>query len=471
MFATAVVADAVRRYDADLAQSVETCREWRHGYRRVFRGMTALAASSPGASIGIARDGLRAVRATLQATAGHSVQPLSDVDPAGLGADHPRIETGEVAGAAKPVRRLEVPLGGERLSGDRLRRQLRDWQRRGILEPGFAAGVERVIDHPEWLALPGFRAVIAGADAGSGPLRPLLRWGADVTAIDLPGRRRWQALRDCARRGAGRLRFPILADRPGADLAGHLPALTQWIDGQLGDGARPVLGLYAAAAGPAGVRLAAAADLLADAVSRRHPETALAQLGSPFDCYAVPRDVLADAREQLARSGFAGAAQNCARVLSGSAVFRANYRHEIADAAGARWGVADLLPPALGPNHALAHRLPRWRALLAHAAGQTVSYTVAPLAWGRIARGAWPVAAYRGCTHFGIEVFDGDTARTLLAAKLVADLFEPPAPEPNPESLFSTGAFHGGLWRQPYEPRSVVTIATAVGRVQHLLPM
>ncbi|WP_280265084.1 hypothetical protein [Nocardia wallacei] len=368
MVATAVVADAVRRYDADLAQSVETCREWRRAYRRVFRGMTALAASSPDASRGIARDGLRAVRATLNYTAGQSVRPLSAVDPAELGTDQPWVETGEVAGEAKPERRLEVRVGGERLSGDRLRRQLRDWRRRGILEPDFATRIERVIDHPEWLALPGFRAVLAGADAELSPLRPLLRWGADVLAFDLPSRRRW---RDRAREGAGRLRFPVLSGRPGADLAAHLPAVVRWIDGELGDGIRPVLGLYAAAAGPAGLRLAAAADLLADAVSRRHPNTALAYPGSPFDCYAVPRDVFADARERRARLGMLGTAQDCVRVLSGGSAFRPNYRHEIADAAGARWGVADLLPPPLGPNHALAHRLPRWRGRGGHPRGQT----------------------------------------------------------------------------------------------------
>ncbi|WP_280268253.1 hypothetical protein [Nocardia wallacei] len=100
-----------------------------------------------------------------------------------------------------------------------------------------------------------------------------------------------------------------------------------------------------------------------------------------------------------------------------------------------------------------------------------MSYSVTPLVWGRIARTAWPVAAYRGCTHFGIEVFEPDTARTLLAAELVADLFDPPAAEPNPESLFASGACHSGLWRLPYEPRSLLTFAAAAGRLQRLLPV
>ncbi|MBB5914372.1 hypothetical protein BJY24_003239 [Nocardia transvalensis] len=468
MFATAVVADAVRRHDADLAQWVETCRDWRRQYRRVFRGMTALAVSAPDASLGIAADGLRSVRTMLHVSAG---RPVGEVDLSAAGPGGSALATGDVRGEAEPPARLEVPCGGALLSGDRLRRRLADWRREGVLEPGFAAAVERVIDHPEWLALPGFRVVVTGAAAELGPLRPLLHWGADVLAVDLPGRKRWEMVREYARRGAGRLRFPVSAGRPGADLAGQLPALADWIVTALSDGIRPVLGSYAAASGPAGVRVAAAADLLAEAVSRRRPDTALAQVGSPFDCYAVPHDVVADARARRARLGMPGAVQDWARVVSRTSIFRPNYRHEIADATGAHWGVADLLPPALGPNHALARRLPRWRAVLAQAAGQTVSHTVAPLIWtGPTRHAAWPANAYLGCTHFGIEVFAPDTARTLLAAKLVADLTQPPAPQPNPESLFTEGAFHGGLWRHPYEPRSVMTSAAVVGRFQRLLP-
>ncbi|WP_036568862.1 hypothetical protein [Nocardia sp. BMG51109] len=468
MVSAAVIADAVRRYDADLAQSVETCRDWGRAYRRVFRGMTALAASAPDVSLGIAADGLRAMRAMLHVTAGRSVRPLHAVELPALGSAVLPVETAEVAGTAKPAERLEVPLGGEVLAGDRLRRQLREWQRRGVLEPGFATAVDRVVDHPEWLSLPGFRIVVTGADAALGPLRPLLRWGAHVSAIDLPGHRRWEELRERARAGAGRLRFPVLAGRAGADLVAHLPSLVQWVEAEFGADVRPVLGRYATASGPAGVRVAAATDLLTDAVSRLRPETALAQLGSPADCYAVPFEVLTDARERLARYGFRGAAHNAARLLSGSTFFRPNYRHELTDEAGQRWGVADLLPPTPGPNYALAQRLPRWRAQLSQAQGRTVSHAVAPLVASRTARDARSTVVRHGCARYGIEFLEPGTARTLLAAKLVADLLEPPAPPPNPESLFTTGAFHSGLWRLPYEPRSVPPVAAAIGRIRDL---
>ncbi|MBF6333793.1 hypothetical protein [Nocardia transvalensis] len=433
MFATAVVSDAVRRHDADLAQWVETCRDWRRGYREVFRAMTALAVSSPAASRGMADDGLRAVRAVLRFTAGRTVAPLEAVDLSAIGAGAVEFDTERVAGEAKPVARLEVPWRGGVLAGEPLRRQLRDWQHRGVVEPGFAAAVERVIDHPEWLSLPGFRVALVGAAAELGPLQPLLRWGAEVLAVDLPGRLRWQSLREQARAGAGVLWFPRTADRPGADVAGRLPGLANWLAAHTGSEARPVLGLHASTPGPAGVRLAAASDLLTDIVLRHRPDTALAYLGSPFDCYAVPHEVVTAARERVDESGFGGLTRKATRLLTRSALWRPGYRREIPDAEGAPWGIVDLLLSSLGPHHALTHRLPRWRALSAHATGTTVSYTVPPLAWTRATtRTTWLAASYQGLTRRGIEIFDPDTARTLLAAKLVADLVTPPTPPPEP---------------------------------------
>ncbi|MFI9510691.1 hypothetical protein [Nocardia sp. NPDC052566] len=468
LFATAVVADAVRRFDADLAQEVETCRNWQSGYRTVFRALTALAASSAPAATGIAADGLHAARTLLRFAAGYSVAPLDSValgtvvDPA-----TDALETGRVDGTAEPLARLEVPYRGTVLAEDSLRRELIEWRRRGIVEPGFADAVGRVIDHPEWLALPGFRVIVAGAAALS-PLRPLLRWGAEVLAVDLPGQRRWQELSQYARAGAGVLRFPITRG-PGADLVRQFPALIHWIRGQFDDPAvRPVFGGYANRPGPHGVRLAAATDLLAVDLLDYRADAALAFLGAPTDCYAVPESVVAQARERLFGHGLRGVLQEALCVLTRSALYTPNYGIEITDELGARWSVADALVTAQGPNHAMAQRIQRWRATVAQRAGHTVSFTVAPptLA-GRLPRSL--AASYRGAHHFGIEVFESDTARTLLAAKLVADLNHPVRSHGNPEALFATGAVHGGLWRQPFEPRSILPVAMIAGYARGLL--
>ncbi|WP_431957730.1 hypothetical protein [Nocardia lijiangensis] len=468
MFATAVVADAVRRYDADLAQWVETCRDWSRQYRSVFRGMTALAASAPDASVGIAGEGLRAARNLLRFVTGCSVEPLRDVEIGAVAADG-GPDTATARGAGKTARRLEVPFRGGILSEEALQRTLTEWRQRGIVEPGFAAAVERVIDHPEWLALPGFRVVIAGAGELT-PLRPLLRWGADVLAVARPGPARWRELVREAEAGAGVLRYPLIDGQPGADVTTQFPALVHWIREQLGSESFPVFGGYVTRRGPGGVRLAVALDLLAGDLLTARPDTALAGVGSPTDCYAVPESVFAQAHSRLRERGPRGLGQDVLRVLTRSALYLPNYQTVVTDAAGAHWSVANALFPFQGPDHALAQRILRWRAISARAAGHTVSYTVAPPTWTRGVRAQRSLAAaYRSADRFGMEIFEPDTARTLLAAKLVADLNDPAPADPNPESLFAAGAAHGGLWRLPFEPRSLLPIAIATGYLRGLL--
>ncbi|MBL1075752.1 hypothetical protein JK358_15255 [Nocardia sp. 2] len=463
MVTAAVVADAVRPYDADLAQSVETSRDWRRTYHRVFQGMTALAVSSPTVSRGVADAGLRSVRTMLRFAAGRTVVALGEVDVAAAAASV-ELGTETLTGAGTPVARLEIPYHGRVLADGELRDQLDDWQQRGILEPGFITAVRQVVDHPEWLRLPGFRLTLLGAGAELGPLQPLLSWGAELLAVDRPGRARWSRLREQIRAGAGTVRFPVTEAGPGVDIARSFPALVRWITAQ--SDARPALGLYASAPGSAGVRLAAAADVLTEALLRRDPATALAFPGSATDCYAVPADVVAAARERLSQGGFRGAARGFLHRIAPSSLYSPNYTDPIVDAEGESWGLFDNLPFLSGPDYALAQRLPRWRAVLARAAGHPVSYTVAPPTWtDHLRETPWRPAAYRAVSRFGIEVFTPEAARTLMAAKLVADLFAPPAATANPESLFTDGAAHGGLWRQPFAPRSLVAPATVTGYI------
>ena len=56
---------------------------------------------------------------------------------------------------------------------------------------------------------PGAPVVVLGAGAEMGPLTALLRWGADVVAVDLPRPALWQRLLDTAHRYAGRLHVPV----------------------------------------------------------------------------------------------------------------------------------------------------------------------------------------------------------------------------------------------------------------------
>jgi hypothetical protein len=78
-------------------------------------------------------------------------------------------------------------------------------------------------------------------------------------------------------------------------------------------------------------------------------------------------------------------------------------------------------------------------------------------------------AAYNGASRYGVEIFDTDTSSTMMAALLVHDLRNPEAaanphaPLSHPLGLFVDQAAHGGLWRLPWEPRSVLPLAAVQG--------
>ncbi len=162
-----------------------------------------------------------------------------------------------------------------------------------IVEPSLRDALTDVVDHPQWLPLDGRTVVVLGAVAEMGPLRSLLRWGADVAALDLPRADLWTRLLKDTGGYAGRLRLPALpgtadlAERAGVDLIHDLPSATAWvagIDGPL------VLGNYVYADGATNLRLSTAVDALTEAVRSQRPgdEVALGFLATPTDVFAVP---------------------------------------------------------------------------------------------------------------------------------------------------------------------------------------
>lgn len=457
VFGTAVLADAVRGLDADLAQSIERGRRWRQVFPGAFRSTTALSAAAGDARIDIANDGLRSVRSLLRF--GSADQPLSGAATTAAG---PMPDTVELSGTADPVGELQVPVGGELVGGDRLREMLADWRIHGYVEPGFLSAISAVIDHPEWLSLPGYRVVLLGAGADLGPYRALAAWGADLTLVDLPGAARWRELQKVARAGAATVRFPTWDGVPGADLVRQLPALSAWLTAGTDPQAQLLVGSHARVDGARGVLVAAASDALVAELLAQRPNAAVGYLGGPTDCYAVGPDVMADARRRARSSG---RLTDMLRLMSGSQLFQPNYQEEVPDDTGHLWGVADAMLVAQGPNLALAQRLHRWRAIVATEAGRSVSYNVAPPVWSRsVYRHQAMVAAFHGARRFGIRVFEPATARVLLAAKLVADLYGQTGDlGPRPEGLGYRDALHGGLWRQPFVPASILNVLAVSG--------
>ncbi len=451
---SAILADAARAADPMLAGRIEACENWRSGYVPLFGELTALGADAP-AALAVAGAGVDSMRRRLVLESEGEVTDLNGA-AAAAGAGSP-LGTGELSGSGVRAERLEVPYRGRSLSGPELLEQLARWEQDGLVEPSFAAAVGLVAEHPEWLSLPGRTVALIGAGAEIGPLEPLCRWGADVLAVDLPSERVWAQVGNTARRGAGTVRLPVSADgTAGADLLADLPRIRAWLEGNLA-GARPVLGMYGYADGGAHVLLTGAFDVLAGSLAASASEApALAFLATPTDAYLVPAHDVERARAAYRSRRLRALAQAPLKVLSGNRLYRPAY------AGGAP--LADALVDQQGPNYAVAKRLQRWRGLLADAAGQQVSFNVAPATWTRsVTKNRVLAAAYSGARHFGIEIFEPATTRVLMAALLVHDLHHEPAAERRGEQLFSEGAGHGGLWTAAYEPRSALGLAALAG--------
>ncbi len=457
-----VVADALRAVDPIGARAAEQETNWRRGYLHHFRRLVEAGVDSADAARRIAVDGLASLHARMR------VVPPGAGDGAEVGIhevfavpDDMPLETVSVGGRGTVGRELSLPYRGQRLRGDALHRQLDAWVAAGVVEPSCAEAVRTVAANPDWLDLSDQRLVVLGAGAEMGPVHSVLRWGGDVVAVDLPRPPVWTRLAGVAERYGGRLHVPAapgdrpLADRAGADLLRHLPAVAQWL---LGLDGRLVLGNYVYADGATNVRVAMAVDALSVHLRERRDDVALAFLATPTDVFAVPADAVEHAeRAYRSRSRFT-LVRRPLRVLSAGRLLRRNY------APGADPGINDSLVPQQGPNYALAKRLQRWRATVARHDGATVSLTVAPPTRTRsVVRNRALAAAYAGAHLFGVEVFEPATSNTLMAALLVHDLRRPRPAMAHPWQDEAYAAAHGGLWRAAYAPRSALGLAALLG--------
>lgn len=452
-------AEAAGAVDSSLASAIERQKDWRKTYLSPVRRIVEAGALSGKDALRIASQGLAAVHRNLVFVREGSEPSLLDAvagTPAG------GFETGEMTGAAARRTELSVPYRGVELRGDDLVRQLDAWVRAGVVEESCAVAVTKVARHPEWLDLAGLRFVLLGAAAEMGPLESLCGWGADVIAVDLDRAAVWERILGLARAGSGTVRFPVRNGRAGADLLADTPEIAAWLrelDGPL------VIGAYAYADGSTFLKLAGALDAITESLQHGRDDVSIAYLATPTDVFAVPAGVV-----ERSRARKTSAFGRLARATTGSRTFAANYPGVVEGENGRVWGLADALVAQQGPNYALAKMMQRWRAVTAREEGTLVSANVAPATRTRsVVRNKVLAAAYRGAHAFGVEVFEPETSRALMAALLVHDLRAPEAaarPETqlgHPYDLFVEGAAHGGLWTAAYSPRSVLPLAAGLG--------
>lgn len=452
--ARTILSDALRKADPVGARAVENETNWRRNYLTHFRRAVEAGIGEAPAAHSIA---------TLGLCSAHELMRFDDVplDEAIGGTPLTQaFNTQTIVGAAEPETELSIPYRGQRLTGSALVGQLDRWVTDGVITQSCSEAVQTVQDNPEWLRLEGDTVVVLGAGAEMGPYRALLRWGAEVVAVDLPRTDVQARVRTQATELAGTTHIPARTvtgndDDSGADLLTELPGIAHWLDSFPG---RLVLGNYCYADGSTHVRLSMAADALAEHLTRQRPDTALAFLATPTDAFAVPAADVERANAAYAHRGATRLLRTPLRMVSGGRLLQRNYPP------GADPGVCDALVPQQGPNYALAKRLQRWRATASRQEGIPVSLNVAPATRTRsVLKNKALAAAYAGAHRFGVEIFDPATSNTLMAALLAYDLRSGAAPQAEPWQDEAVNAAHGGLWTAAYHPRSALGLAAVLG--------
>ena len=468
-----VISRSTARVDTAASESARDESHWYNRYPKHFGELTRLSAGS-NASL-IAADGLDAVHDTMRFRRQGAEGSISDA------IDVPRSKyfSSVTIEGSSPLSEAGLVLvnDDQPVRGDTLLWLLSRWDKQGIAEPSATEALREVYRHPEWLDLRDMTVVVLGAAAEMAPLEALLSWGAHVIAVDLPGRTIWRPLIDRARQSPGRLTLPVrhgggtpssdvhVSSVAGADVITEAPEITDWLL-QFPDPL--VVGDYVYATGSTHVRTSVAVDGIISALIERRKDIGLAYLATPTDSYAVPGAAI-DASQR----GFEGSSRivAMARGLGGKRVFRANYARTHVLPSGRRFGVFDGLIIQQGANYALAKRIQRWRALRAHQAGRWVSINVAPATRTQsVVNNRLIEAAYGGSHRFGLQVFSPAASRQVMAALLVHDLrnelcsAHPRVPLEEPMDLYANEAIHGGMWRAPYAPRSVLGFAVATGR-------
>jgi len=465
--ARAVFAEASRGVASDVADAIDRTGNWHKDYVRHLGEVERVSATSGKAALAIAEDGLFALHERMVfARDGQEVSLQHALDRW----QSSPFESVTLEGAGEHPRRLAIPYRGQELSGETLHRQLDDWVARGVIEPSCADALRLVDAQPDWLDASDITVALVGAAAEMSPLPALLRWGATVAAVDLPREPVWDRIVAAARQGCGRVVAPAARDAiAGADLLTQLPEIRTWLTGL----ETPlVLGNYAYADGATFVRVAAAADALTADLVQSGTARALTYLASPTDVFAVPFSIVEAALGQTGIKRRGGLIGGPLRTITGGRLFTPNYRVIVDAEDGERFGLADSVVPQQGPNYALAKRLQRWRAIAAHESVVT-SANVAPATKTKsVTKNRVLAAAYAGARGYGVEVFAPETSNTMMAAILLHDLRNPKAaaaPDTvlsHPLGLFVDQAAHGGLWRLPWEPRSVLPLAAVEGLVR-----
>ena len=478
-----VFAKAADPVSPELASRIRATGNWRKDYVEPSRDLVAVAAQGAANARTVAGAGLAELHRSFVFGRFGEERPLAEAV-----ADTPEEGFTDVVVTSSRSPEggggLALPYHGQLLRDHRLMAQAHLWVDSGVAEPSLVGALGSLVDNPDWLDLSDTHVVVFGAGAELGPLRHLLSWGAHVWAVDLPRPDVWRRIVGAVSGTRGTLHVPVpttlptpaaddvetLVNMAGADIIAQAPEIRGWLRSIDQDF---VIGNYGYADGALHVRLSMAVDAIAVDVLKERPGTTLAFLATPTDAFAVPEEALRASRAAWKDNKIARATR---RPLKLANLFQPNYRNTVTNEYGHEVGIADCIVPQQGPNYLLAKRMQRFRAVTSRGDGVRISLNVAPATRTvSVVKNKLMAAAYVGADRFGIEVFEPETCNALMASLLVRDLRDPASlsnPEvavSNPMDLFADAAVHGGFWRTPYDPRSVLGVAAVIGMLEQQL--
>ena len=458
-------------------------RNWRFKYARYFKDIVLESLKSTDDAVNIAQAGVDAMHETFDFNVEKKGTPVPFRE-AMEGKSRSPFKAARIEGKKASRSPLAMPYRGQNLTGDEIVKQAKRWAKAGTIEQDAADVLEDVAKDPKWLkdGLKNTYFVMIGAGSAMGPYTNLLKMGANVIALDIPGRG-WPRLLKIAREeSAGRVIFPVAADckgegdweaKAGANLLTQTPQIKDWLLDlkEVKDKKNTVIvGNYTYLDSDLHVRLSIGADAIMAAVLKKRPKDKTGVAFLHTHRYA----------RHHARGVASGRGAAFRRRLPSRTLLRALFESFLTFASQGAWlvpnvwretvndkeyNLVDGLSVAQGPNYALAKRLQHWRAVLAYENGNIVSSNVAPstatASVVHVRTFAW---AYGGMPFFKpYEIFEQETTQAVMCAAFLNDALNPKAQrkknaekkDENPLELFSKTSYHGGVWRAPYKVSSI----------------
>ena len=237
-----IVAASVQSVDPALAASASAEKNWRYNYPQYYVENVKRSLQSPEEALRIAEAGLEEVHRSFQFVREGKAYSFASASQTFA---QPLFESRVIEGNRRnePAdTTLKMPYGTGMLTGKGVMEQLSKWADKGTIGPDVLAAVERILASPDqYFTVTDRYFVLLGASSEMGPLENLLDLGADIIAIDLPGRPQvWTKLIDYAANSRGTLTIPVvpfegestheaIAQHAGADLLLQTPEIITWL--------------------------------------------------------------------------------------------------------------------------------------------------------------------------------------------------------------------------------------------------